>query len=352
MKTIWEKIFLAEDFESDLRHFFQNLDNDKIFIICDSNTEKYCLPKLSGELDKPFEVFVFPAGEAYKNINTAIDIWRFLSKHGADRHSLIVNLGGGVVSDLGGFVASTFKRGIDYINIPTTLLAQVDASIGGKTGVNLNFLKNEVGSFYDPKAVLISTEWLKTLPDREFLSGFAEIVKHALLTSEEDWNLVKHLPAISFDENILKKVIENSVKTKMRFVKEDPKDTGIRKALNFGHTVGHAIETFFQLKGVNILHGEAVAIGMIAEIFLSNQKFIFDFHKVFEISELIARTFPAYRIQMKDYEEIYEIMKHDKKNRYDQIRFTLLKDIGKYEINQTADKPEIFEALNFYSQIR
>ncbi len=351
MEKLSHQVFFSENIKEDLRLWRNKYLGKKVFVITDYNTQKYCLPKLSEALE-PFYHYSISAGEVYKNINTAIDLWRFLSKNLADRESIVVNLGGGVVSDLGGFVASTFKRGVKFINVPTTLLAQVDAAIGGKTGINLDYLKNEVGTFAKPEAVFIAPEFLETLPERDFIAGYAEIVKYALISSPEMWEEVKRSMTIEMNMKNLSQIIRKSVEIKLKIVEKDPYERDLRKILNFGHTFGHAFETFFKLKGIDILHGEAVAMGIICEIYLSNQRFVFDFQRVFEISEVISKFFPTYRIQYKDYDEIYEIMLHDKKNSSGEIHFTLLKDIGDVAINQVVEKSDIYEALNFYSQIR
>jgi 3-dehydroquinate synthase len=336
----------------DLKKHISHYHTDKIFVLCDENTFIHCLPKIIDIFDKEPITIQIPAGEDNKSIDTAIFIWNFLTNHNADRKSLLINLGGGMITDLGGFVASTYKRGIDFINIPTTLLAQVDASIGGKNGINLNNYKNIVGLFNPPKLVYINADFLSTLPSQQLRSGFAEVIKHALIDNENTWKKIKTINPENIDLEYLQIIIKESVAIKMKIVNNDPHEKGLREALNFGHTIGHAIETFFNRKKINILHGEAIAIGMIAELFLSNKKFTFDFHKLFEIAEYIATYYPAFKIEYNNYDEIYDIMKHDKKNKNNQIRFSLLKDIGQIQTNQTVDKEDIIQALNFYFQIK
>ncbi|MBN2891727.1 MAG: 3-dehydroquinate synthase [Bacteroidales bacterium] len=346
------KNIFSIDIVEQLQQIIKTYPQDKIFVLADENTAKYCFPIISKAFNFDPIVIETPIGEKNKNIQTATFLWEFLSNHNADRKSLLINLGGGFITDLGGFVASTFQRGIDFINIPTTLLAQVDASIGGKNGVNLNDIKNQIGSFKYPIVNLISTTFLETLPKRQLVAGFAEVVKHALISSENEWNKIRFSNPEFLDFRFLQNIVEDSAGIKLSFVKSDPEEKGIREALNFGHTVGHALETFLTRKGVDILHGEAVAIGLIAELFLSNRVFTFDFKKLFGIAEYIATYFPSFDLHYDDYEAIYEIMKHDKKNKENKIRFSLLKDIGHIEVNQVCEKEDVFEALNFYFQVK
>ncbi len=344
--------YLFSDKFDELKTYLSDYQQDKIFILTDENTFTHCLPLLVNSLNTEPIAIQIPAGESSKNIDTAVFIWNFLTNHNADRNSLLINLGGGMITDLGGFVAGTFKRGIDFINIPTSLLAQVDAAIGGKNGINLNNYKNLIGLFNPPKLVYINPVFLKTLPKRHLRSGYAEVIKHALINDTATWKKIKAIDPENIDFNYLKIIIEESVRIKMKIVEQDPSEKGIREALNFGHTIGHAVETFLTRKNIDILHGEAVAIGMITELFLSNKKFTFDFHKLFEIAEYISTHYPAFKIEYDDYEEIYEIMKHDKKNKENKIRFTLLKDFGNFATNQTVAKEDVIQALNFYYQIK
>ncbi len=338
--------------KQELSEVLSKYDENKIFVFADENTHRDCYGLISDVFKQAPYVVEIPLGEANKNIKTAEFLWNYLSENKADRYSLIVNLGGGIVTDIGGFVASTYQRGIDYVNIPTTLLAQVDASIGGKNGVNLNELKNQIGTFNHPVRNLVCSEFLKTLPQREITAGFAEVIKHALLESETEWQKLKSINPAHIDFRYLQHIIEDSAKIKLKFVNSDPNEKGLRKALNLGHTVGHAIETFYHRKNIDILHGEALAIGLICELFLSNQLFTFNFEKLFEVSEYIVRILQVYDIFYDDYEEIYSIMKHDKKNKNEEIRFSLLNGIGDVKIDKVCSKQDIFEALNFYCQIR
>ncbi|MEA3451824.1 MAG: 3-dehydroquinate synthase [Bacteroidota bacterium] len=345
-------IIFSNNLNEDLASFIKKYRKNKIFILLDENTYKHCYPLVQDVfLEQPF-IEILPAGEKSKNIEFVEHVWRNLTENKADRQSLLINIGGGKVTDLGGFVAGTFQRGIDYVNIPTSLLAQIDASVGGKTGVNFNDLKNQIGLFNEASAILIASEFLKTLPQRELISGLAEMVKHSLLDKQEAWDKINKLYPERIDFAYLQTLIKESIEFKMKIVESDPLEKGNREALNFGHTIGHAIETSFNKKNINILHGEAVAIGMICELFLSNKVFSFNFMKLFEVSQFLATYFKSFKIKYSDYEEIYEIMKHDKKNKEDSIRFTLLRDIGKFETNQQCSKEDIFESLNFYFQIQ
>lgn len=349
MTNTFENILITNDIDLELQKIFEQHGFDKILILTDKNVEQHVLPLISSLKNLP--TLTIPPGEQHKNLATATKIWEFLTQNKASRNSLLINLGGGVITDLGGFAASTFKRGIPFINIPTTLLSQIDAAIGGKTGINFQNYKNLIGTFTQPLYILINPLFLKTLPFEHFRAGFAEMIKHALLTSHTDWQLIKSFDLENIDYDFLKVLIQNSIKTKLHYVLQDPHEKNIRKALNFGHTIAHAIETYFLNKQKPILHGEAVAIGLIAEIYLSNQKFLFDFNKVLEISAFISKNFPPFDIPYQDYQQILDIMTQDKKNASGNVYFTLLKNIGEPQINQTCKKSNIIEALNFYRQI-
>lgn len=349
MGQISENILITNEIDAQLQKIFEQKDFDKIFVLTDQNVAQHVLPLIGSLAD--FPAFIITPGEHNKNLNTATEVWQFLTQNKASRKSLLINLGGGVITDLGGFAASTYKRGMAFINIPTTLLSQVDAAIGGKTGVNFHNYKNLVGTFTQPLYVLVNPLFLKTLPFQHFRAGFAEMVKHALLSSPTDWQLIKSFDLENIDYEFLKTLIHNSIKTKLHYVQQDPYEKNFRKALNFGHTIAHALETYFLDRQMPILHGEAVAIGLIAEIYLSNQKFLFDFNKVLEISAFISKNFPSYDIPYQDYEQILSIMTHDKKNAFGNVNFTLLKDIGEPQINQVCSKSNIIESLNFYRQL-
>jgi len=307
------KIIFTNDVSKELKLTIENYSTSKIFIFTDDNTSKYCYHRILPAFEQEPVLIEIPAGEKMKNIDTANFLWNLLSTHNAERTSLMINLGGGVITDLGGFVASTYKRGIDFINVPTSLLGMIDASIGGKNGINFNNLKNHIGLYNNPKINIISAEFLDTLPEDQMVSGFAELVNHSLLTSQEEWNKIKSINPENVDLDYLQSIIKRSAEIKIRIVDSDPDEKDCREALNFGHTIGHAIESFFTDKNVPILHGEAVAIGLIAELFLSNKNFMFDFKKLFEVVEYLATYFKSFEIKFDEYEQIYEFMKQDKK---------------------------------------
>lgn len=322
----------------------------KVFVLVDSKTSEYCLPDFLANLatEVPLEIVEFEAGEHFKNIETCFEIWSALTELGADRKSIIINLGGGVVTDLGGFVASTYKRGIEYINVPTTLLAMVDASIGGKNGVDLGNLKNQIGTITTPKAVLIDTNFLATLPANEMRSGLAEMLKHGLIQNKEYWNNFKNISSLNTDD--LDGLIYKSVEIKNKVVSQDPTENGIRKALNFGHTLGHAIESYFLDNDTKIplLHGEAIAVGMVLESFLSLEKESITSDEYFEIKSVILDMFETIEFSQKDIEEIITLLIHDKKNEFGKVQFVLLDGIGNIKINQFVSNNLIYKAFEDY----
>ena len=323
----------------------------KLFILVDENSLKYCYSPLVEQIEvfKQAEIIEIESGETSKNIEVCAQIWETLSEYGADRKSIVINLGGGIISDLGGFIASTFKRGIEFINIPTTLLSQVDASIGGKVGINLNNIKNEIGVFNTPSAVFVNSDFLMTLPKREVLSGFAEILKHALIADKEYWKELKETDIFHADWD---KIIEKSIQIKNTIVLKDPTETGMRKALNFGHTIGHAIETY-SLEQRNLkplLHGECIAIGIICEAYLSVKVGKLSKEELTEITVVVLSTFKNSNPTNLEAERLLELMKHDKKNDKGAIYFTLLSSIGTVEINKIVKSDLIKQSLNYYSE--
>jgi 3-dehydroquinate synthase len=321
-----------------------------LFIIVDNNTNEFCLPKFIPflETDLTIEIIEFEAGEQNKNIETCVQIWNVLTELGADRKSLIINLGGGVVTDLGGFVASTFKRGVDFIHIPTTLLSMVDASVGGKNGVDLGNLKNQIGVINVPKMVLIDTQYLNTSPQNEMRSGLAEMLKHGLIYDKQYWEQFLDLKAIDFVD--FDELIYRSVEIKNEIVKQDPTEKNIRKALNFGHTLGHAIESYF-LENKNkttLLHGEAIAVGMILESYISLNKNLINQEEYFQIKSTIKTIYDDIVFEENDIEPILELLIHDKKNEYGNIQFALIEGIGNIKINQSVENELILKAFLDY----
>jgi 3-dehydroquinate synthase len=330
--------------------FLADRNYSKLFVLVDTNTSSNCLPHFLAQVATEIEIEIIEieSGENHKTIETCVQLWHSLTELGGDRKSLLINLGGGVISDIGGFVASTFKRGIDFINVPTTLLGMVDASIGGKNGVDLDHLKNQIGVINSPKAVLIDTTFLGTLAQNEMRSGLAEMLKHGLIFDKEYWNKFCDLGQLTSDD--LDELIYESVSIKNTIVSQDPTENGIRKALNFGHTLGHAIESYFleNESKKNLLHGEAIAMGMILESYLSMGKKMISKTEYLEIKSVIRTTFDLIELEEKDINPIIELMLHDKKNEYGKVQFALLDGIGKISINQHADNQMILNAFKDY----
>ena len=322
----------------------------KIFVLVDENTNEHCLPYFLANLPTEIEIEIIEieAGEENKNIYTSIDLWHTLIELDADRKSIMINLGGGVITDIGGFVASTYKRGIDFINVPTTLLAMVDASVGGKTGVDLGSLKNQIGVINEPKSVIVISKFLETLPTNQMRSGLAEMLKHGLIYDKNYWDKLKHLNNLNTDD--LDILIKQSIEIKNKIVSQDLKENGIRKALNFGHTLGHAIESYF-LESENkkqVLHGEAIAIGMILESYLSYKLELISKDSYAEIKYIITDVFEKISFNDSDIQKILDLLIFDKKNEFGNIQFTLLNKIGESKINQTVDKSLILLAFEDY----
>ena len=354
MQTITAKnysvYFDSKGYET-LAEILKPFHYSKIFILVDENTSQYCLPHLLNNLASEIEIEIIEleVGEIHKNIATCTEVWSALSELGGDRKSILINLGGGVISDLGGFVACTFKRGVDFINIPTTLLSMVDASIGGKNGVDLGNLKNQIGIIREPKAVIVDTQFLSTLPQNEMRSGLAEMLKHGLIYDKEYWNKFKNLKDLSTED--LNQLIHKSIEIKNEIVCEDLTENGIRKALNFGHTLGHGIESYF-LENENktsLLHGEAIAVGMILESYISKEKNLLSNEEYQEIKFIINDIFDRVEFTEKDINEIIELLIYDKKNEFGKIQFALLDGIGKIIINQEADNELILKAFKDYA---
>lgn len=349
---IHANIVFSQDIVKELQSIVENYPAGKVFLLMEENTEKFCLPVIADVVDRfNIKSLVIKAGEENKKISSVETVWQFLSSEGADRKSLLINLGGGMLTDLGGFAASTFKRGLDFVNIPTTLLAQVDASLGGKTGFNFNGLKNEIGVFNEPVAVIINTHFLKTIDQENFISGYAEMVKHAFIKSADHWAELQEYDLNNINYESLQEIIAHSVAVKEWFVMNDPTEKGIRKALNLGHTVGHAFESFAMTEERSILHGHAVVYGMIVELYLSAKKCGFDKDQLKDISNWLNAIYGKFEFAETDYNSLYKLMTHDKKNEAGRINFTLIPEIGKVEINQDCTKEEIVEALEFYRSL-
>lgn len=318
-----------------------------IFILVDENTHNCCYGKFIPNLiaNCPIEIIEIESGEINKNLETCIGVWNVLTELNADRKSLLITLGGGVITDLGGFVASTFKRGIDFVNIPTTLLSMVDASVGGKTGVDLGVLKNQIGLFANPEMVIVDANYLETVSAREIRSGTAEIIKYGLTYDVSLYDTIKNTKNLDITE-----LIHRSIEIKNEVVLEDPKEQGLRKILNFGHTIGHAIESYFleSDEKENLTHGEAIAIGMVAECFISSELLGFSKEKLAEIKNFIIAIYGKVSILEEDFNQILEYLKHDKKNVGGQVNFVLLTDLEKTQLDCKVATELIIESLEFY----
>jgi 3-dehydroquinate synthase len=343
-------IRITNRLEKELGSIIEKYPEGKVYVVVDEHTRRFCLPELQQyNFFEGIPVLELQSGEDHKSLESVVAVWNFLEENGADRKSLLINLGGGMLSDLCGFAASCFKRGLHFVNIPTTLLSQVDASVGGKTGINFNGLKNEIGVFNQPQTVIIASGFLKTLDKANFLSGYAEMLKHGLIHSKAHWDECLAFDTENIDYETLNGMIARSVAIKEHFVVNDTTEQNIRKALNLGHTVGHAFESMALHQGRPILHGFAVAYGIIVELYLSAKKVGLPMQQVKQISQWIIDTYEPFNIARSDYEALYLKMTKDKKNEAGRINFTLIPEIGEVEINVNCEKELIIEALNFYS---
>lgn len=344
------EIILSENICAETDRVVAAIGPDRVYVLTDETTGRLCRPLLAAASSLAGATWLSIApGDEHKTLASLADVWRALSAGGASRRSLLVCLGGGMVTDLGGFAAATFKRGIACVNIPTTLLAMVDAAVGGKTGINLDGLKNEVGAFSSPRAVVIDTEFLRTLDDRNLRSGYAEMLKHGLISSREMLVSLLRFDIASPDYARLQTMVAESIAVKEDVVRRDPHEHGLRKALNLGHTAGHAFESL-ALSRRPVLHGYAVAYGLVCELYLSATKTGFPTDKMRQTVAFINEHYGKMPITCDDYPALLELMKHDKKNTAGSINFTLLGGIGDIRINQTATKEEIYEALDFYRE--
>ena len=389
-----QQIIISNDIVHDLATAIAESEHDRVFVLTDDTTHECCLPKVTALLAQYDAVPITIAhGDQHKTLAALGDVWTALQHGGATRHSLLINLGGGMITDLGGVAAATIKRGINFINIPTTLLAMVDAAVGGKTGINFGGLKNEIGAFADARFVIINTCFLDTLDAENLCSGYAEMLKHALISDERMWAEHVNFDLSQPDLAELQRMVAESIAVKERIVAEDPHEHGIRKALNFGHTIGHALEEFAlqqaggavvsarllplarartapnnQLtsggaaisarllplarartapKKRPLLHGYAVAFGLIGELYMSARKAGFPTERLHQTTRFIRENYAQTEFTCNDYPTLLNLMRHDKKNTSGVINFTLLHNIGDIRINQTATDEEIREALDF-----
>ena len=339
-----------KDHLNGLSDWINEQSNTQLVVLVDENTKRYCLPLLPKSIKEKIDILSeIPSGESFKTIETVTKLWHQWTSKQLDRKVLIVNLGGGVLSDLGGFAASCYKRGIDFANIPTTLLNMVDASVGGKTGIDFQEYKNQIGVFQEAKAVFIYPKFLETLPKREFRSGFAEIIKYGLTLDKELYAKCKAFP--DFSENDLLAIIKQSVSLKQSVVKKDFKESGLRKVLNFGHTIGHAVESYFLKTENALLHGEAIAIGMICEAWLSVHYCELPLDKAKEIKQMILSIFPKVDIQENAFDRLIVLMAQDKKNKKAAIECSLMgKEIGSFVLGTTVSSKLIRDSFRFYSE--
>jgi len=346
-----QPIIFAKDLCSELASLCEQSQADRFFVLVDTNTLDLCLPLLRDcKPLKEAQMIVICADDTHKSIESLALIWKFLSEGKASRRSLMINLGGGMITDIGGFAAATFKRGIAFYNVPTTLLAMVDAAVGGKTGINFNGLKNEIGCFQEAAAVVVSTDFLRTLDGNNLRSGYAEMLKHSLLENEAMWADHLHFDLSSPDYAHLQELVAQSIQCKSRIVKEDPHEKGLRKALNLGHTVGHAFESFAMEKGSPILHGYAVAYGLLCELYLSAAHAGFPTEQMRQTVSFIRENYGSFPIACSDYDHLYDLMLHDKKNVGGVINFTLLGGIGDIKINQHLTQEQVFESFDFFRE--
>ena len=319
-------------------------------IVADERTAHHCLPLLSPHLDGQKTVtIVVPAGERHKHLDTCRYIWEEMFRGGVGRRWCCLNLGGGVIGDMGGFAASTFKRGMDFVQIPTTLLSQVDASVGGKLGIDFYEVKNSIGLFADPQSVWVDSRFLGTLPPREIRSGYAEVLKHALIADGEEWQklrTVEDLESLDWETTI-----GHSVAIKRDIVLEDPYEKGARKALNFGHTVGHAVESMRLNTEDRLLHGEAIAVGMVCESWLSHRAGLLSADELDEITFVLSRIYGLTTVPEDSFPALLDLMRQDKKNEAEEINFTFLQSIGRAVVNKTATPEIILESLRYYNRL-
>ncbi|MEP0212835.1 MAG: 3-dehydroquinate synthase [Cellulophaga sp.] len=333
---------------TELNSHLEKANYSKVFILVDENTHQHCLPSFMAQIygDYNYEIIEIEEGEINKTIETCVQVWHVLSELDADRKSVMINLGGGVITDLGGFVASTFKRGIDFINVPTTLLSMVDASVGGKTGVDLGSLKNQIGVINQPQMVLVVSSFLQTLKERQLHSGFAEMLKHGLIKDKKYWN---ELNLVS-DFNNLDEFIYDSVVIKNDVVTIDPTEQNLRKILNFGHTLGHAVESYFleTESKKTLLHGEAIAVGMVLEAYISSKLTNLSETELNAIKSTFTKRYGKVEFTEEDIKNILTYLKFDKKNSHGNINFVLLKSIGSCQIDVTVPEDLLHQSFAYY----
>lgn len=352
MNVNFRSIYFENQGFKKLNNYIKKLNPSKIIFLTDENTQKYCYPKFILQLETKItsHIIIIKAGEVYKNIDTCNFIWLKLIDFKVDREALMINLGGGVITDLGGFVASTYMRGIKFINIPTTLLSMVDASLGGKTGIDISFFKNLIGTFKSAVIVLIYSDFLFTLDELELKSGFAEIIKHALISDKYQWQILKKIDYTNI--NALKKILPQNIELKFNIIKLDFKEKNIRKILNFGHTIGHSLESYFLSIKAPILHGEAIAMGMLAESFIAKKINILSENEFLDIKNFLLKIYKIYDYSDINFQSLISIMKQDKKNKYDKFQFSLINSIGSGVYNQEITEYQIIESFDYLLNLK
>lgn len=348
-----QQLIFTNEIETAIDSTVATLEPNKTFVLVDNNTQQLVLPRLAKSVTlRDAEVITISAGDTNKNLDSLVHIWGELGNRGATRKSLIINLGGGVVTDIGAFAGASFKRGIKILNCPTTLLSAVDAAVGGKTGINFNGLKNEIGAFREAEAVIISTCLFDTLPQEELLSGYAEMLKHGLISDRDTYNSLLDFNISSADAERLLDLLRQSVNVKRRIVNEDPTEKGIRRALNLGHTAGHAFESLALHRNHPIPHGYAVAWGLIVELVLSHMQLQFPSVELQRLASYIYENYGSFNVTCEDYPALLEYMRHDKKNdSTSSINFTLLHDVGNLKIDCIATEDEIKSALDIFRDL-
>ncbi len=346
-----QDIIISYSLEADLATAVGRIAPDRLFVLADDTTAACCWPIvkdyacLAGA-----QLITIGSTDGAKTLDTLATVWQRLGEQGATRHSALINLGGGMVTDLGGFAAATFKRGMAFVNVPTTLLAMVDASVGGKTGINFRGLKNEIGAFCDARTVVIHTPFLRTLDAENLRSGYAEMLKHGLISSAEETTGLLAFDIFDVDYEALADLVGRSIQVKERIVAEDPYEHGLRKALNLGHTIGHAFESFALENHAPVLHGYAVAWGLVCELYLSVTRCGFPMALFHQVEHFVSDVYGHFALDCKHYDHIFDLMTHDKKNIAGQINMTLLAAPGDVRINQVTQRDDIFEALDYYRE--
>jgi len=343
-----ENILLTDNPRQDLQTFLNKKKYSSLAVLVDENTHRACFPIIEASLPQ-HAITLVKSGESEKNIDTCMSIWQGMTSYALDRHACMLILGGGVLGDMGGFCAATYKRGIDFILIPTTLLSQVDASIGGKLGIDFDHLKNHIGVFQNPALTLLYDGFLKSLPEAEFRSGFAEVIKHALISDHSVW---KEIASRRLKDQPIDKLIKHSVEFKAQVTSQDPKEKGLRKILNAGHTIGHALESYRLAKGKKILHGEAIAAGLIAEGYISKKRGYLTEVEFENICSFIVSIYGKVHIGNEELNSIAQLTLQDKKNKDNKILCVLLDGIGKARWDCEISLESVIEALSFYQTVQ